>query len=48
MASRSHQCVGLQMQKNVGNSVSMNLYRPFKLYIKHKHGLDGKQAYEVL
>ena len=48
LASGWHQNVSLQMLTNTNNTVSLNFYRRFKRYLKHKHNLDGKQAYEVL
>lgn len=43
-----YQNASLQMSTNCKNDVAANFYRRLRKYLKHKHNLDGTQAYHAL
>ena len=48
LASGFHQQASLQMATNTRVAVSENFHRRFKRYLRHKHQLDGAQAWTML
>ncbi|MBX8645053.1 MAG: transposase [Thermoplasmata archaeon] len=48
LSSGWHQSTSLQMVTNIHNNVSTNFWRRFRRYLKHKHSLEGKDAYELM
>jgi hypothetical protein len=48
LASGWYQTASLQMSTCTKNSVSVNFYRRFKRYLKHKYSLDGSTCYQKM
>lgn len=48
LASGFYQNLSLQMVTNTKTSTRMQFFKRFKRYLRHKHALEGKAAYELL
>ena len=48
LSSGFHQNLSLQMATNAKNAIVMNFYSRYRRYLRHRYGLDGREAYQKL